>query len=119
VKTNRNYAMKAFVDEGMRGRKDSQKQNLDAEFKTEMRILKMLSHPNIVKLVQQKRLASDGSESSRSNHSSRSSGDDDLDGQHLGIQKYLVLEAGEFGDLFDFVVSIEEHFAEEHARFLF
>jgi serine/threonine protein kinase len=87
-------------------------ESFESEFKREVKFLKTLNHPHIVKMVHHKVGDEDeerpkSGESRKSNKSSGSErGEEDSNGLKTEFKRYIVLDYAENGDLFDFTIAI-------------
>ena len=93
--------------------------SIDHEFRREARILKNLNHPNVIKMIQAKISDHDSEPGSRESSKHSSSGDDSPKDSQPPFSRYIVLELGENGDLFDYVITLQEAFSEELVRYYF
>ena len=92
---------------------------IDHEFRREARLLRNLNHPNIIKMLSAKIAETDAKPSSRESSKHSSSGDDSPTEEAKPFSRYIILELAENGDLFDYVITLQEAFPEELVRFYF
>lgn len=116
--------MKILADSQKGKQAHFQYKSLEDEFKREAKILKTLNHPHIIKLVKSHLLDEEvetieRNSSDDSRNSNKSSEEGESNQNKSDFSKYILLDWAENGDLFDFVVSINEAMGEDLGRFYF